>query len=540
MSFPANNAVWPPEHLAPVFQTIATHKALYKGPETPDLTKGTGWIATAQAYGGIVGAIARAIWGQPISAQTKRPERHHVPVPADIATLSADLLFSEAPRILPPENSDDPDQKQVSDEVKTRIDQVVNNAENHSKFLQAAEIAAALCGVYLRIVWDDQVADHPMLDVVYPDQAVPVWRWGTLTEVTFWNVIETDKNGRVWRHLEHHKPGRIEHALYRGEKDTIGQLVPLTEHEGTAWLADYVDANSGMDTGTTKLTATYVPNALPSRQHGDDPDTAPFGRSDYEGSEGLFLDLDDAYTSWMRDIRLAKSRLFVDEHALIDNGPGKGQSFDNDHEVYTRLRGYGALNESTKAVEAQQFNIRYLEHRESIKEILYSILRATGYSPSTLGMEGETSQTTAKEIRSREAASKRTWTKKQRHWEAALKPLLETLLEVDGFLFESSPVTEPIELEFKISNSLEGDLVDLAQTISTLYAADSMSLDQRLRMMYPNWSRSQLNDEREKILAERPWLQGVADPETEGRSGESFADRLQQAAQDRQQRQQAD
>lgn len=534
MPMPEGNTVWPPEHVQPVFKAIATNKTLYRGPEAPDLTSGTGWVAKAQSYGGVVGAIARVLWGEPVSTQTRRPDRHHVPVPADIATLSADLLFSEAPRILPPDTT--------SDEAKARIDTVVNNATNHSKFLEAAELAAALCGVYLRIVWDDSVADHPMLDIVYPDQAVPVWRWGELTEVTFWNVVETD-NGRVWRHLEHHTPGRIEHALFKGEKDNLGQLVPLVEHDSTAWLAEYVDADSGMPTGTEHLTAAYIPNALPSRQYGDNPDTAPYGRSDYEGVEQLFLDLDDAYTSWMRDIRLAKSRLFVDEHALVNNGPGRGQSFDADHEVYTRLRGYGAMSDNNKSmVEAQQFAIRDAEHRETIKHILANILRATGYSPSTFGEEAPSAQTTAKEIRSREQASKRTWTKKQRHWEAHLKPLLETLLEVDAALFESSPIPagQAPELEFKISNSLEGDLVDLASTISTLHAADAMSLDQMLRMMYPNWSRQQLNEEADKIRAERPWLQDLADPETEGKPGSSFADRVAKAAQQREQAEQQD
>src|SRR5690625_299010 len=530
MPMPEPNTVWPPEHVAPVFQDIATNKTLWRGPEPPDLTTGTGTglVARAQAYGGLVGAIARVLWGPPVSTQTKRPERHHVPVPADIATLSADLLFSEAPRILPPEGT--------NEKVKARIDEVINNAENHSKFLEAAELAAALCGVYLRIVWDDSVADHPMLDVVYPDQAIPTWRWGTLVDVTFWNVIETDKGGRVWRHLEHHAPGRIEHALYKGEKDNLGQLVPLTDHQATEWLADYVDADSGMDTGTTNLTAAYVPNIMPSRKHGDDPDLAPYGRSDYEGAEQLFLDLDDAYISWMRDIRLAKSRLFVDEHALQDHGPGRGQSFDADHEVYTTLRGYGAISDDNRnMVQAQQFAIRDREHRESIKHILANILRATGYSPSTMGEEAPSSQITAKEIRSREQASKRTWTKKQRHWEAHLKPLLETLLEVDAALFETSPIPagDAPELEFKISNSLEGDVVDLASTISTLDAADAISLDQKLRMMYPNWSRQQLNEEAEKIRAERPHLLGNPDPEVEGRAGESFADRMQQAVEAR-------
>lgn len=524
MPMPEGNTVWPPEHVQPVFKAIATNKALYRGPEAPDLTSGTGWVAKAQSYGGIVGAISRVLWGHPVTTQTQRPDRHHVPVPADIATLSADLLFGESPRILPPDDT--------GDKIKARIDQVVNNATNHSKFLEAAEIAAALCGVYLRIVWDDTVADHPMLDIVYPDQAIPVWRWGKLTEVTFWNVIRTDKGGKVWRHLEHHTPGRIEHALFVGDKDNLGVNVPVTDHDDTAWLADYLDADSGMETGTQNLTATYVPNALPSRQHGDDPDTAPYGRSDYEGAEQLFLDLDDAYTSWMRDIRHAKSRLFVDEHMLVDKGPGKGSHFNEDHDVYTKLRGYGSLSEPTKGIEAQQFTIRDKEHRESIKHILANILRATGYSPSTMGEDTPTSQTTAKEIRSREQASKRTWTKKQRHWEAALKPLLETLLEVDSFLFDASPIPAggAPELEFKISNSLEGDVVELASTIATLHGADAISLDQKLRMMYPNWSRKQLNDEAEKIMAENPWLDGVADPETEGKPGSSFADRLATAA----------
>lgn len=487
-----DNTTWPPEHLQPIFHTIATHKALYRGPDTPDLTKGTGWEPRAPR-GGIVGAITGWVWGR--DQTTPRPDRRHVPLPADIATLSADLLFSEAPRILPPDTA--------NKEVKERIDTVINTAANHSKFLEAAEIASALCGVYMRIVWDSEVADYPMLDVVYPDQAVPVWRWGKLTEVTFWSVL-TEQHGRTWRHLEYHYPGRIEHSLYVGDKTSLGSIAPLTDHEETAWLADIVDADSGIDTGSEHITAAYIPNIMPSRQFGDDPTLAPFGRSDYEGVEGNFLDLDDAYTSWMRDIRLAKARLFVDDAALVDHGPGKGKSFDDDQEVYTKLTGYGSLGDNNRdMVQAQQFAIRDKEHRETIRQILHDILRATGYSPSTLGEAGETSKLTAKEVRSRESASKRTWTKKQRHWEANLKPLLETLLEVDAHVF-GSPMSERIDLEFKISNTLEGDVVDLAQTISILDAASAISLDQKLRMMYPNWSRTQLNEEAEKIRSENP------------------------------------
>lgn len=477
---------WPPEHLRPVFHTIATHKALYQGPESPDLTRGAGWEPRSRR-GGVVGAVSRILWGD--ARPIERPPRHHVPLPADLATLSADLLFSESPRILPPD--------EVSDEIKTRIDEVVNTADNHSKFLQGAEIASALGGVFFRVVWDEDTAPYPMLDVVYPDQAVPVWQWGRLKQVTFWSVLEVD-SGRVWRHLETHKPGRIEHELYVGDKDSLGLAHPLSDHEDTAWLEPLVDGEAGFETGSDQLTATYITNAMPSRQFGDNPELSPYGRSDYEGVEQLFLDLDDAYTSWMRDIRLAKSRLFVDDTALIDKGPGKGSTFDDDHEVYTPLRGYGSMAEGRKMIEAQQFAIRNEEHKQTIQHILYAILRATGYSPSTIGENEQSNRITAKEVRSRETASRRTWTKKQRYWEAGLKPLIETMLEVDAFIF-GSVLTERVNLEFKISNSLEGDIVDLADTIQKLDVADAISLDQKLRMMYPNWSRQQLNEEAEKI-----------------------------------------
>lgn len=476
---------------------MATHKALYRGPSTPDLTRGAGWEPRKRT-GGLVGALSDILWGRVRNDPMERPERHHVPLPADLATLSADLLFSEAPRILPyvEEGETEP-----SDKVKNRIDDVINNAETHSVLLQAAEVAAAMCGVYLRIVWDQDIESHPILDVVYPDQAVPEWKWGRLTKVTFWSVVE-EGSGRVWRHLETHSPGRIEHALYIGDKTRLGRLMSLADHEATEWLVPLVDAESGFDTGTENLTAAYIPNILPSRQFGDDPALAPFGRSDFEGVEQLFLDLDDAYTSWMRDIRHAKSRLFVDETVMDSDGPGKGQRFDEDHEVYTPLRGFGTMNDAKALVQAQQFAIRYNEHRETIKEILTTIMRSTGYSPSTLGESSRESGTmTAKEVRSRERASKRTWSKKQRHWESQLKPLLETLLEIDHHVF-GSPIKERINLEFKISNPLEGDIVDLANTIQILHSADAISLDQTLRMMYPNWSRKQLNEEADKIREE--------------------------------------
>ena len=80
--------------------------------------------------------------------------------------------------------------------------------------------------------WDHDVADHPLLDVVHADAAVPEFRWGILTAVTFWRVVSED-NSQVVRHLERHEPGVIFHGLYRGSKDKLGVKVDMADDAST-------------------------------------------------------------------------------------------------------------------------------------------------------------------------------------------------------------------------------------------------------------------------------------------------------------------
>jgi hypothetical protein len=40
------------------------------------------------------------------------------------------------------------------------------------------------------------------------------------------------------------------------------------------------------------------------------------GRSDFDGSEQWFNRLDGVWTSWMRDLRLARGRILVPEYML--------------------------------------------------------------------------------------------------------------------------------------------------------------------------------------------------------------------------------
>ena len=97
--------------------------------------------------------------------------------------------------------------------------------------------AAALGGVYLRVVWDTDVSDKPWLDMVPPDAAIPEFRYDRLVAVTFWTVLE-DHGKTVVRHLEKHIPHQnvILHGVFEGDQQKLGRRVDLGGFEQTAPL----------------------------------------------------------------------------------------------------------------------------------------------------------------------------------------------------------------------------------------------------------------------------------------------------------------
>ncbi|OKJ98866.1 hypothetical protein AMK34_18900 [Amycolatopsis sp. CB00013] len=438
--------------------------------------------------GGLVGGLARFFWGRPIPVGQTR-QRVHVPLAADIATASADLLFSEPPRIVVDDTA-----------AQARLDLALNSPAMHSRLLEAAEIASSLGGAYMRVVWDADVAEHAMLDAVHADAAVPEWRWGELSAVTFYTRVRVD-GPAVWRHLERYEPGRIVHALHVGTDTELGRAVPLTEDAATEWAAPLVDAAGGIATGTDRLAAAYVPNVRPNRVWRGTPQLAPLGRSDFDGVEGLFDALDEVYTSWLRDVRIAKARLLVPTGYLQDNGAGRGASFDEDREVYTELNALSRGGSDTLTVSAHQFAIRVAEHRDTAEDITRTALRTAGYSLATLGDNDGDASITATEVTAREKLSNRTRDKKARYWASGLAHVSAALVEIDRVVFGgTATVSDLPKVEFP--DRTQPDPEALARTVQALGAAEAASTDVRVRMVHPDWDDDQVNAEVAAILTE--------------------------------------
>jgi hypothetical protein len=506
---------WPPVHLALVYDRLASWSAWYGG-DPEELAgfygalTGQGFDSTSRARilnhpsqyrrGGVLGTLARWWWGVPVPVGEKRTKLH-VPVASDIASTSADLLFSEPPTLTVEHQP-----------TQDRLDELVDDGV-HATLLEAAEVGAALGGVYLRVCWDQELSDRPWLDAVHADAAVPEWRWRRLAAVTFWQTLEEDGN-TVVRHLERHEPGAILHGVYEGSPTELGRRVPLVEYPETEMLAEAVTDGDVIRTGLPdRLTAVYWPNRRPNRLWRAMPAAVPLGRSDYAGAEPFMDALDETYSSWMRDIRLAKGRLIVPNTYLQSQGRGKGAVFNSEQEVY---EGVDALPQTGGKLEVtpSQFAIRVQEHMETAQHWLEQILRAAGYAVQTFG-ESREGEATATEVRARERRSFITRDRKILYARPALQEAVETLLAVDREVFRTK--VSPQRPDLKFGDTVSEDMRQLAETANLLTQAQAASIEVRVRMVHqgdPDWDDAKIAAEVQAIKDET--AMSVPDPASFG------------------------
>ncbi|MFJ7070176.1 phage portal protein [Streptomyces sp. NPDC101115] len=498
VSLPENNVPWPPPQIAPYLRDLAIDDAWYSGDKTKLRT-----VYALQGYDNGTGDLRDErgrgwrFWERPRPIG-RRDNRLHVPLAADIASTSADLLFSEPPTFTV-------DNK----ETQTRLDQILTEGGAANTLLEGAEVAAALGGVYLRVTWNADLAQRPLLTTVHADCAVPDFAFGILTGVTFWREVLREGN-TVWRHLERHEPGRILHGLYEGTQDNLGTAQPLTEHEATRDLATSLGPEGNeIETGIKQLTAAYIPNMRPNRRFRG----SQWGRSDWQddGIRDLFMSLDETYTSWMRDVRLAKARLMIPSGMLQSEGPGKGSSWDDDKELYAE---FNAPPTSGEGLTLVQFAIRVQEHEQTWKALSRKAVESAGYAAQTFGL-GDSTAITATEVVSQERSSMITRDRKGLYWLPELGQMAEVMLAMDRQLGFSSIEVERPRVEF--GDSVSEDPKTTAETIELLARAQAISTETKVRMRNPDLEDTEVKAEVDRILKETGQL--VNDPTATGAEG---------------------
>jgi hypothetical protein len=443
-------------------------------------------------------------------AREGQPDRIHVPFSRQVAKTSASLLFSETPTFKVEGAHEDPgvdangnqlpptQETTLALEAEERLSQLTVLDGWSSKLLQAAYVCSGEGGVYLRPTWDPTLQAHPVLQVIHHNRAVPSFSRGKLHSVVFWSVLEVTPDKRVWRHLEHHTAGQVQHGLYFGTHTTLGTRHALGDRFETASLV--ADRDGFFDFrpyGIEGLLPEYVPNLLPNlvTLSGD------VGSSDSAGLEDQMFALDEADTAWHGDVRVGKRRIIVDDSMLERGGPGRGATFNVDQEVFAPLH-FGALNDNV-GIEVVDFSIRADDFEATVTNRLNRLSIAAGYNPESVTAVSNGTAATATEILSRDALSADTTNTKRRYWEKALSGLCHKFLILDSQVF-GTPVNA-YRPTVVWPTTAEQDLRETASTLNLLSLAGAVSTKEKIRLLHPQWSETQVLAELEEIrLDENP------------------------------------
>lgn len=491
MPLPIPNQTWPPETWKDQFDRYAEASAWYSGDPVQ--------LSNYYAIKSYTPTPKGRFWAKDISE--KRRVMLHVPLAQDIARTSSNLLFSEAPEIVIPESGERTDAglpvNADADAAQARLFEILERNNFNALLMEAADTAAGMSGVFLKVNWDADLADYPIFSTVQVDAAIPEFSFGILRAVTFFRVV-AQEDDVVWRHIERHEPGVILNGLYRSDDDdSLGAVRPLTDQPETAGLLDVVR------TGVQGLCCRYVPNCKPNRRTRG----SALGQADYAGAYTLLDSLDETWTSWMRDIRIGVGRVFVDESMLETDSSGTLQ-FDIDKEAFVKLSQVGSVGGTVAdQIAFNQFEIRAEQHQATCDALVREIIGRCGYAPQSFGLDVDGAAESGTALRMRERKSLTTAAGKSRYWQTAIADLLEIALQIDVQQFRSGIV--PARPAVEIQDSVISSDVELADSLQKLSLAAAISTEIKVRKLHPEWDDDQVRAEVERIQAE----QGTAVPD---------------------------
>lgn len=428
--------------------------------------------------------------------------RVHVPLAADIAAMSSNLLFAKEPTYAIYHR----DKEHANGRQQKRLETILLKNTFGNKLVEAAETCAALGDVYVKLRWNTNI-DYPMIDIVQPDQTWPEYIYGELKCVHFFTDISTDaENNIYYRAYERYESGKITMKLFKGDSTSLGSA----EDESVLRELGY---QPEIETPIDELLAVHIANIKPNRLYR----SSNFGRSDYDGLRDTFDALDETFTSWMRDIRLAKARLIVPAEYLRARPSGMDEDlkrygrfeFDTDVETYVAMD----INTDTgggTGITPSQFSIRSTEHMATCEELIRYILQMAGYSPNTFGfsVEGAAASGVALNIRERKSAI--TKDKKLKYWQTPLETILTSLVHLDANLYPKSGSHMEDRVVVVFADSMGSDVSTVAQTLIDLTNAASASTITKLRMLHPDWDEQQITEEIARMRDEK--MEAIALP----------------------------
>lgn len=505
-------SAWPPEGYGEAMSAVQRDAAILSG-DPASLrrvynNRPRPYRHRAQYNGGIVGSAARGLLGSPEGMDGEQGRVHidkHLPVAADLVEAAAALMTDQPPKLTLHE--DDAENKEAAEalEVLTGTDQFA------ADWSDTVYKAGGLGWMYGRVVWNQEIQQHPWVEWVDADRGMCEFQNGRPVSFTFWDTYE-DPHGQAgssyWRLVQHHTPGWIEYQLFHGSDKNLGRAVPFDDCPHTAYLADTPGLENGtmLATGAEGLTAAILPNYKSRMEWRDSPTLQHYSASDVSRGGDIWFDIDKTWTDLTHEAEAARARIFVSEELMVSGPPGQGKYFEWARDVF-KLASSGMADEAGH-IELVQPDIRVEKYLNLLEAATRKAIDAVGLSPITVGMDAQaTGDMTATETRARSDRSIKTVNVKGRMQRAHLSTLCTAYLQVDAALNGYQPPEKPVNVA--LPNPVQETNRDISEEVTQRYTAGVQSLKASVTRLHPEWTEAEIEAEVEQIIKEERSRAGV-------------------------------
>lgn len=390
---------------------------------------------------------------------TAKRYRDYTPTPIarDLARFSSQLLFSEEPEL----SSDAEDRLTAWSEVN-RL---------HELLQGAGELVAATGEIGVRIVRDDRVSrEHAVVAVEPADRVIWAERHGRLEEGGV-VVVEVDgRDSERFRLLEHHGPGFVRRALFKGDVGRLGKRVPLDSRP------EFKDLRPEERTGVSR------PTLVRWKNNAD-------GSADIAGLESLLDAADEAETVFRAKSRASRPLTFA-HRRLADKSGG----VDLDGVILLGEDQLSPVEGPEALAQVVQGRLEAADHELYVKHLRETAVTLAGYSLASWGLDQSGGAESGRALRLRQNRTLLTRAGKERMAARAIAETAEISLDL----------TRPgsgTEVEVKLGDGQPDDRMDTAQELGELRDAGVVSVHQAVRELHPDWTDAQVDEEVGRIEA---------------------------------------
>lgn len=410
------------------------------------------------------------------------------PLPRIISRSSANLLFGEPPSFTAAHEGD-----------QENLDRIAGPDGNdlRAELHRAAVLASSEGEVWGRIVVQPELLDVPIIEFVSRGRVIPHFAGRFLRGATFVTTWKTTAVER-YRMLETYEAGAVTTRLYRGTTTVLGSELGLDRFPETQGRQPIVY------TGVEEPLVAFIPNSVdgdPSR-----------GYSDYRGLVDRFLALNESVTIGQANQRLAGQKRAVINGRLLD----RDGNFDAGRDV-VRMDPLDSGDGAAAVMQPIDWQAGHAETIAWVDHLMDTTLSFAGISPVSLGrtVEGATVSGTALKLRMNhslmEAAGK------GHYFDRGAARLLRQATIIDGRSiteggFGRSYTSRDEAPTVTRGDGLPRDDMEAAQQLALIVGTESMSLEERVAFLRPDWTEQQRTDEVDRLRSEYPIPQAVDPP----------------------------